>query len=1422
MVNMLKTTHILNCLFLLFWSVTSAQSATNSYDQVPQAFRSHPELGKTSHSDYLNAPQYELIQERTRFSRTFVNTNKTQTTVHSSRPMHYQASDGLWHTLDYSIASLNGKLSYPAQQPFIEIDGKNISVSASGQKINFKSQGSLAFLSADTNADSKMTAAQPVQTSGNSVRFENVLPGIHKDLVFFDSAFKYTYQVLSAAVIPQNFEKLAVDDIVELPSGFSIRLDPANRIVIFDGRGNEVMTFHQPALSDSRQGVRGMRQGSLEGKYELSRLNGNKYQIRILVDGQWLQSPDRVFPLFIDPVVTASNLDVVNSCFLPAYQQAALTVNVPAGQSVLTSNLSYDFIAVAGSGSWKADQRSFVAGPNGQTPIQNGVGNTDGLMTYNITNSEIGNTVSTGEVTFTFNFGRNWGGSGCSATYNFVNRREVVVTYGTIDYGDGPLLINEYSASNRNFNDGFGRNEDWIELYNASPDSYFNLAGYYLSDDADNPTKWQFDAGVIPPNSRVLVFCSERDISSGMVFHTSFDLDQLKPDQVVLADPSGNIVEALEMHTTQTNHSYGRTADGAGTWAIFTSPTPGGANTGGFTSYTSKPVFSIPAGKYPGAISVSLTANPGEQIRYTLNGATPTASSPLYTGPINISQSTVVRARAFSTSATILPGFIETNSYFINENSTLPVLSISGDANLLQLLNGNSGLEPLGYVEYFESDGTMIDENMGDFDRHGNDSWAYAQRGIDFISRDDHGYKRRMEHQFFPTTNRSEFRRLIFKAAGSDNYPHQSGGAHIRDAFVQTLSQVSDLDLDERSARFVSMFVNGQYWGVYDIREKVDDNQYTDYYYNQDYTFRDSDIYLQYIKTWGSTEPEFGNQPAEDDWQDLLDYVQDNDMAVEEHYNYVDSQLNIDSLIDYFVINSYMVNKDWLNYNTSWWRGTDPDGGARKWRYSLWDMDGVLGHYINFTGIPDISANAEPCQVEEIQVGVGHTQTIKKLIDESPIVRQRYVTRYADLLNTHLSCERVTQVFDSIVNLIAPEMPRQIQRWGGNIQTWQNNVQAARDFLLTRCSQTINTGLASCYELEGPFATTFNVEPASAGKIRMNSEWIANYPFSAQVFGNIETLLKAEANPGFEFSHWVVDGAVIQPDPESIDIVLQISQATSVTAHFIDLINNDDEVIYYWHFNTLDTPVDVTSIAPDYNHIPEAAPMLTYTGSGPRDIDANNGGSNINLHQNEGTGLSARVRNPSDGRSLVFDMPTTGYQDIRFAYAVQRTNQGQLINNISYSVDGTTFIQDGLAQSAFNVATDFSFVQVDFSALEAVDNNANFKVKIEFEGNTTADNGNNRFDNITLKGVEYQLSTPSQQLTTYQVFPNPFKHSVQVLSSEPMFEISIYDMLGKRIAEIPAGGTTSRTLGLATLNSGIYLLKIRTLNGMITHKIVKH
>lgn len=1425
---------LLAFLFLNFCGFAQIQNNSLVYDAIPNSHLNHPELKNSKYQSRGQESQYELVHLRTQFSKTFLNTNRTKTTVQSSVPLHYKDANDFWLSIDYHITESNDFLTFPSHQPRIKFDKKsqNLALLEDEHQIQFSKEVNFLFLDQQNQLVKKIAshAVKQKVASGHELIFENLIDQVDKRYTFFNQALKSDYVLKNKAIFPTDFQYLVIEETIEIPKGFTVQetlnsKQQCDQLSIVNPNGKTLFAFQQPLVSDAKPIEKKFKHlhTTEETFYKIIKVSDQVYKIQTFVSASYLNSSQRVFPIVIDPVVTVENTNVINTCFSPNFQQSTLQVQVPAGETIIFTDISYDFVALQSADAWMSEQRSFVSGPSGQTGVFSGSGDSPGTFSYSIPNSEIANGTSTGNVDFVFNFSRTWGGSGCNATFQLVNRREVVVTYGTLVFGDGPVLINEYSASNRSFNDGFGRVEDWIELYNASEDTFFDLTGFHLSNDLENPTKWQIQNGVIPPNSKVLVFCSERNISSGTVLHANFNLTQLRPDQIVFADPEGNIISSHEMFVTQTNHSYGRTTDGADTWRVFDNPTPGAANSGGFQNYTSKPTFDLEPGRYSGSVTISLaSANENEQIRYTTNGATPTSTSTLYTNPITINATTVIRARAFSSDENILPGFIETNTYFINENSTLPVFSFAGDANLLQLFNGNQSLEPIAHFEYFESNGAFIDENLGDFDKHGNDSWNYAQRGVDFVSRDDHGYKRRLEHQFFNTSDRFEFRRLMVKAAASDNYPFENGGAHIRDPFIQTLSQVSGLDLDERSSTSISVFVNGQYWGVYDLRERVDDNNYTNYYYGQDYLFRDSNVYLQFLKTWGGTEAHFGNQPAIDDWQTLRDFVQDNNMGAGANFDLVDNQLNINSLIDYFVINSFVVSRDWLNYNTGWWRGLDPSGDAQKWRYILWDMDGALGHYTNFTGMPDVTATASPCQVENLNVGNGHTQILRKLILENPSVRQKYVTRYADLLNTHFSCTRVTQVFDSIVAVIAPEMPRQIERWGGNMNTWQNNVQVARDFLTTRCAHLMNTGLANCYNLTGPFNTTFQVVPENAGKIKMNSEWLPNYPFQAQVFGNIETILKAEAQAGFVFSHWEVDGAVVQPNAQDIDIILQLSQATQVTAHFIDPTQSDDDLVYYWHFNNLVTPEDVTTIPADFKLIPTATPMMTYTGTGSRDIDANNSGSVLNLHQDQTSGSNARVRNPSENRSLVFDLPTVGYEDIKFAYAVERTNQGQLKNIVSYSIDGTNFIQTGLVTTEFDVQTTFGLIQLDFTNIEGVNDNPNFKIQITFQGNTVASNGNNRFDNITLKGVPLPLSNPVLKDIQLQVFPNPFEDNIQIICSENLKSISVYDMLGKEIERKLNIEQNQAVLDLKHLNTGIYMLKIHSNSGVQTVKIVRN
>lgn len=706
------------------------------------------------------------------------------------------------------------------------------------------------------------------------------------------------------------------------------------------------------------------------------------------------------------------------------------------------------------------------------------------------------------------------------------------------------VVINEYSCSNvSGYTDNYGSYEDWIELYNSSAVSV-NLAGYYLSDKATNPTKWQFPAGVsIAANGRLIVFCSGNDIVVGANIHTNFKLTQTKPESIVFSNTSATILENIVLLPTQKNHSRGRQTDGSATWSLFLTPTFGSANSGSVQEYVSTPVFSQQAGFNTAPVSLTITcATAGATIRYTLDGTEPTSTSTVYSGVINIASTTVVRTKAFSSLPGVPPSFIQNNTYFINASHNLAVLSVYGD-NVNTLFGGTS-LQPDAAIEYFDKNNQFRVEATGIANKHGNDSWAYNQRGIDFVTKDQYGYDYALRWKLFNYKNRNEFQRIIIKALANDNYPFENGGAHIRDPYVSTITQRGNLYLDARTYEPCVLYVNGQYWGLYDMREKVDDADFTDYYFNSD------EKGVQMLKTWGGTWSEYGGAQAQTDWDNLMNYILTNNMALQSNYNYVDSLYNTKSLVDYFILNSYVVCSDWLNWNTEWWRGINPNANKKKWRYCLWDEDATFGHYINYTGIPDQSAQADPCNPEQLgdMGGQGHVPILNALINNATF-RQYYVSRYADLSNTVFSCTNMQFVLDSLIALSAPEMPAQIARWGGTVAAWQANVLTLKNFIDDRCA-AMSQGMIDCYTLTGPYNINFQVDPPNTGKIKVNSIWVPTYPWNAVYYGNIETILNADATaPGYTFDFWeLVDAVVPNITTDSVNTTFTGSQ--TVIAHF--------------------------------------------------------------------------------------------------------------------------------------------------------------------------------------------------------------------------------------------------------------------------------
>ncbi|MFK7905303.1 MAG: CotH kinase family protein, partial [Chitinophagales bacterium] len=848
----------------------------------------------------------------------------------------------------------------------------------------------------------------------------------------------------------------------------------------------------------------------------------------------------------------------------------------------------------------------------------------------------------------------------------------VAMLFFALCSANAQVHINEYSASNLSgFYDNFAKTEDWIELYNTS-DAPVDISGWHLSDKSSKPEKWAIPSGaVIPANGFLVFFCSGRDGFIRDQYHTNFKLGQTSgKDIVLLSNASGNVIEEFPLDLTLVEHSHCRTTDGSDEWKICTAPTYGTSNNGTpqISAYTATPSISLAAGYYSGSQTISITNNePNSVVRYTLDGTNPTISSTEYTAPITIDTTHVLKAQAFSNDPDILPGKMEFNTYLIDEDFSLVVFSVAADG-VIDLANGQGELEPIGSIEYFNLDKEREAASFGSLNRHGQDSWVLPHRSLDWISRDEMGYSKAVDAPLFSYSDRDEYQRFMFRNSGDDNYPaiddeEHEGSTHVRDEFVQSLALEGGMSLDQRAVERVILFLNGQYWGVYGMREKAVDHDYTDEYYDQ------GKYDIQYLSTWATTEVEYGGLQALEDWENLRDFILNNDMSSADNYQVADDSIKLLSLIDYFVMNQNVVASDWLNYNTGWWRGLNPDGDHKKWGYMLWDLDATFDYYINYTGVPNTDADALPCDIEEISEAMddffsnfggggfdledclsildgsspypaddplfiqtvdtdelcceswddacqaiydnlanpnvgedpedcptilngsspypatdtlfvqtieqdgfccendwdetcqaiydnlangggnggttdpedcpsilngscpypaddpffltiieffptccndwgsdcqdaydfldgggfgeqdttglsgitgnvgSHEKIFLKLLEESEDFKQLYYSRYADLMNTVFSCENMNTLLDRMIGTIEPEMPRQIERWGGTMEEWQDNLVTLKSFINQRCSYLDDAALECYSELSGPHQITLTTEP---------------------------------------------------------------------------------------------------------------------------------------------------------------------------------------------------------------------------------------------------------------------------------------------------------------------------------------------------------
>ena len=433
-------------------SVTEAaniqQEETNKEEikllEVPERFKAHPEYGKTKLSNPNLQNSYELIQERTVDSRLFQNLDGTFTSVKSGEPMHYKDADGWWRTIEVTFEedAVKPQLYHLDKQNLpMSFDGTSGIVSMTLDNSNSMTYGNdLTFMQIKNNGDiiSKKninTFSANVDLNKAKANISNAFNGIDMSLFFDFWMAKTNYKISSSSLIDPNSKWVVFREKVNVPTNWTMEYDLNNGEYVGDNWQGDVMIknpngdvkskFLKPIYFDSGSD---RNTNNIIGSYKIEKIDNSTYYLYLMVPSSWLLSPDRVYPVTIDPVAQIDDNTDIASCFTPSYQTSSLSVGVPAGEIITNTYLLWEYTSL--NVGWLEDQISYVSGINGSTPVYYGSGAYEGTQVYS-TYSTIGNSTSTGTATFTFYSSRSWGGSGCDLTYDYITRRRVEVTYGT-------------------------------------------------------------------------------------------------------------------------------------------------------------------------------------------------------------------------------------------------------------------------------------------------------------------------------------------------------------------------------------------------------------------------------------------------------------------------------------------------------------------------------------------------------------------------------------------------------------------------------------------------------------------------------------------------------------------------------------------------------------------------------------------------------------------------------------------------------------------------------------------------------------------------------------------------------------------------------------------------------------------------------
>lgn len=692
-----------------------------------------------------------------------------------------------------------------------------------------------------------------------------------------------------------------------------------------------------------------------------------------------------------------------------------------------------------------------------------------------------------------------------------------IILYFYFSTPDKNLVINEVVSSNSNIiADEVGEYHDWIEIWNPT-DAEISTKGYQL---ISNQVIWDLPPITVDSGEYILIWASGKDSKSGSKFlHANFTLSKAGGVLVLFSKETNKVIDEVRLPDLNTNTSYGRSAASLNKKCFFAYPTPNSPNSPGCYQDLNlgAPKLSHDAGLYKKEFLLTIKQqNRDEKIIYTLDGSFPdlesnASSTLLYAEPILISKtsnrtlsanwygvdqrSPQISPNLVNNSGTVIRArteySAESASFYIFtdfEDISLPIVSLTLDDSYL--IHPITGIYTPGqaYEEYLKS--SNFDENLKSnfpanfFNRgiewerpfekdtknavifhfcqnskcltqnvgirlHGSATRRFPMKSLRLYARDEHG-KGYFEGQFFNDQKVSKYKRLILRNSGQD-----WGVTMIADGTYHSIAE--NLNVETQNYQPVVLFINGEYWGIHNLRERYDK-----FYFAQKYDLNPEDITFMD----GFFNVQEGSGRDADDFKSFIDVIARLEFGDSVAINAIEQIIDINNFYDYMIVQTFFAPFDWPTNNNKLWKSHTTESGKdspnAKWRWVMTDLD-YAGHASvdHVAGVASFEYFVERIESTEFSVRNGFdydpykdagVSLILTHILSNPETRSAFLSRYQELLNDELSASSMSEVIATHSASIRPEMKRHIDRWGypRSLEVWEGYVDELEKFLTIR------------------------------------------------------------------------------------------------------------------------------------------------------------------------------------------------------------------------------------------------------------------------------------------------------------------------------------------------------------------------------------